>query len=78
MAKEMPEAEAHERLDGQRPAENPERELRRTLAGFCLFLVAGAIILTLTAVYAGWDERIVPVTLAVAAIALVFARIAIR
>ena len=52
--------------------------LRRTFFAFCLFLVAGAIILTLTALYAGWDERIVPVLLAVVAIALVLARVAIR
>ncbi|HXS51291.1 MAG TPA: hypothetical protein VN782_02070 [Usitatibacter sp.] len=78
MADDMPDADPADERDAGRSTDKAERELRRALAGFCLFLVAGAIILTLIALYAGWDERIVPVTLAVAAIALVFARIAIR
>jgi hypothetical protein len=75
---DLPNSDLIQSGHAQQSGAKDERELRRTLAGFCLFLVAGAIVLTLIALYAGWDKRIVPVTLAVAAIALVFARIAIR
>ena len=71
--KKMPEPD-----DASNPSDEEQRRLRGPFAAFCLLLMAGAIVLTLLSIYAGWDGSIVPVTLVIAAIALVLARIAIR
>ena len=64
--------------DASTSSDEEQRRLRGPFAAFCLLLMAGAIVLTLLSIYAGWDGSVVPVTLVIAAIALVLARIAIR